>query len=220
VANDKRQRQSANRAAREAQLQREASRRRWIQAGVVVVLVAVLVGASLAVFVSDDDSGDSNAASTSSSTPTTSQPAVESAEGKPCVAVSEPLPNGAPQVPVQEGAPPSELVVQDITEGTGATVEATSTVTVDYIGVSCSTGRIFDSSWSRGETATFPLNQVIPGWSQGLTGMKVGGQRLLGIPPDLAYGSQGSPPDIAPNETLWFVVDMRDAQAGTAQPTG
>jgi hypothetical protein len=220
VANDKRQRQSANRAAREAQLQREASRRRWIQVGVVVVLVAVLVGASLAVFVSDDGSGDSNAASTSSSTPATSAPAVEDAAGKPCVAVSEPLPNGAPQVPVQEGPPPSELVVQDITEGTGATVEATSTVTVDYIAVFCSNGKILDSSWSRGEPTTFPLNQVIPGWSQGLTGMKVGGQRLLGIPPDLAYGSQGAPPDIAPNETLWFVVDMRDAQAGAAQPTG
>lgn len=219
MANEKRQRQSANRAAREAQIAREASRRRWLQVGVVIVLVAVLVGASLAVFVGNDDSDDSGAASTTSSIPPATQPAAASAGGKPCVAVADPLPAGAPAVPVQEGAPPSELVVQDLVEGTGATVEATSTVTVDYIGVACSTGKIFDSSWSRGQTATFRLNQVIPGWSQGLAGMKVGGQRLLGIPPDLAYGSEGAP-DIAPDETLWFVVDMRDAQAGSAQPTG
>lgn len=200
-------------------MRREASRRRWLQVGVVVVLVAVLVGASLAVFVSDDDSDGSDAASPSSSTPPSTQAAV-SAAGKPCVAVSEALPQGAPEVPVREGAPPSELVVQDLVEGTGATVEETSTVTVDYIGVACSTGKVFDSSWSRGQTATFPLNQVIPGWTQGLTGMKVGGRRLLGIPPNLAYGSQGAGGDIGPDETLWFVVDMRDVQSGAAQPTG
>jgi peptidylprolyl isomerase len=120
---------------------------------------------------------------------------------------------------VQVGPPPTTLVVQDLTPGTGATVEPTSTVTVDYIGVSCSTGAIFDSSYSRGQPTTFPLNQVIPGWSQGLTGMKVGGSRLLGIPADLAYGSEGRPPTIAPDEALWFVVDVRNVQAaGTTAP--
>lgn len=140
-------------------------------------------------------------------TPTT--PAADSAKGKPCVAVAGPLPTGAPAVPVKVGPPPTALVVEDITPGTGAEVLATSTVTVDYIGVSCSTGKVFDDSYSRGQPATFPLSQVIPGWSQGLVGMKVGGTRLLGIPSELGYGATGSPPDIAPDETLWFVVEMK-----------
>jgi len=97
-------------------------------------------------------------------------------------------------------------------EGDGAAVTATQKLTVDYIGVSCSTGKIFDSSYKSGQPATFPLAQVIPGWQQGIPGMKVGGQRLLGIPPALAYGAQGSPPVIAPDETLWFVIDIVDAK--------
>jgi peptidylprolyl isomerase len=86
------------------------------------------------------------------------------------------------------------------------------TVTVNYIGVSCSTGKIFDSSYSRNQPATFPLSGVIKGWTDGIPNMKVGGQRLLGIPPDQGYGSQGQPPTIAPNETLWFVVEVLDTK--------
>jgi peptidylprolyl isomerase len=62
---------------------------------------------------------------------------------------------------------------------------------------------------------TYPLAQFIPGWQQGLVGMKAGGSRLLGIPPDLAYGDQGSPPTIAGGESLWFVIDVKDVTAGT-----
>ena len=85
---------------------------------------------------------------------------------------------------------------------------ASSTVVADYIGVSCSTGKIFDASYTTGQPVTFPLAQVIPGWQQGLVGMKVGGKRLLGIPSDLAYGPSGRDP-IAPDEALWFVVELR-----------
>ena len=69
---------------------------------------------------------------------------------------------------------------------------------------------ILDASWDGGDPFTFPLGagRVIPGWDQGVPGMKVGGRRQLVIPPDLAYGAQGYPPDIAPNETLVFVVDL------------
>ena len=70
-------------------------------------------------------------------------------------------------------------------------------------------GKEFDSSWSRGaQPATFPLNQVIPGWTQGLTGMKIGGRRLLVIPASLAYGDQSPTPAIQNGETLVFVVDV------------
>ena len=136
-------------------------------------------------------------------------PLIRSA-GKPCVAVSDPLPPGAPAVPMVVGPPPTALVVNDLVVGTGPAVAPSATVTVDYIGVSCSNGKIFDSSYERGQPATFSLDQVIDGWSQGLVGMQVGGRRLLGIPPRLGYGSQGAPQGgIAPDETLWFVVELK-----------
>ena len=135
---------------------------------------------------------------------------VASVKGKPCVALADPLPTGAPEVPIKVGPAPTALVVEDLTPGTGAAATATSTVTVDYIGVACSTGKIFDSSYSRGQPASFPLSGVIKGWSDGLVGMKVGGKRLLGIPAELAYGA--TPPDgsgIAADEPLWFVVELK-----------
>lgn len=135
-----------------------------------------------------------------------------SALGKPCVAPKGPLPTGAPTVPVPIGPPPTKLLIEDLKAGTGAVVKANATITVDYIGVACSTGKIFDSSYAGGVPVTFPLNGVIAGWTEGIPGMKVGGERLLGIPPALAYRSDGSPPDIAPDETLWFVIHMESAR--------
>ena len=116
--------------------------------------------------------------------------------------------NTKPTVEVPEGEPPAGLEIEDIKEGDGAVVQAGDTVTAHYVGVSYSTGKEFDSSWSTGQPATFPLAQVIPGWQQGLPGMKVGGRRRLVIPPELGYGETGQPPDIAPNETLIFVIDL------------
>jgi peptidylprolyl isomerase len=148
--------------------------------------------------------GPTTSAATSS---TTKAAAATSAAGRPCVAVSDPLPKGAPPVPVKIGPPPAQLVVHDIVVGTGAAATAAATVTVNYIGVACSTGKIFDSSYTTNTPATFPLTGVIKGWQDGIPGMKVGGQRLLGIPPAQAYGSQGQA-QIAPDETLWFVVEL------------
>ena len=143
--------------------------------------------------------------------------------GKPCVAVSSPLPKGAPAVPVKVGPPPAKLVTQDLKLGTGAVVEPGSTIGADYIGVACSNGKIFDSSYSRGQPITTSLSDVVQGWQQGIPGMRVGGTRLLGLPPALAYGS-ASPPGsgIAPNETLWFVVHINSttpAVTTTTAPT-
>ena len=139
--------------------------------------------------------------------PSTTTTLLESVAGKPCVPLGDPLPAGAPAVPVKAGPPPTDLIKEDLKVGDGAEVAASNTLEVNYIGVSCSTGKIFDSSWSRNQTASFALNQVIVGWQQGLVGMKVGGERLLGIPSALAYGAQGRP-GIAPDEALWFVVDV------------
>jgi len=145
-----------------------------------------------------------NGAAGGSSTTTASG----SAAGQNCVAMVGPLPSGAPDVPVVVGPAPTTLVIKDLREGTGATVAAGSTVTVNYIGVACTTGKIFDSSYTTGQPVTFGLNQVIKGWTDGLPGMKVGGSRLLGIPSSQAYGNRSPSPDIGPNEPLWFVVEL------------
>lgn len=197
---------------RAAQEQAAARRKRLIGAGAVVVVLALIAIAGFAFIGGDDGKTDvATSASSSTSTPLTSAPA-GSAAGKPCVAVADPLPEGAPEVPVKVGPPPEKLIMEDITPGAGAVVAPEATVTVNYIGVSCSTGKIFDSSYKSGQPATFPLTGVIPGWTQGIPGMKVGGSRLLGIPSALAYAERGSPPNIAPDEPLWFVVEVLDAK--------
>jgi peptidylprolyl isomerase len=116
-----------------------------------------------------------------------------------------------PKIPKPKGTPGAKLVVKDIVKGQGKAAKAGDTVTVQYVGVSYSTGQEFDASWDRGQPFSFPLGaqQVIPGWDQGVVGMKKGGRRELVIPPDLAYGPQGSPPAIGPNETLVFVIDLK-----------
>lgn len=116
-----------------------------------------------------------------------------------------------PSVTVPEGNPPTELQIEDIVEGDAAVAAAGMLATVDYVGVSWSTGAEFDASWNRNDTFAFKLGggEVISGWDQGVQGMKVGGRRKLTIPPDLGYGQFGAGGVIGPNETLIFVVDLR-----------
>lgn len=115
-----------------------------------------------------------------------------------------------PEVNIPAGAPPAELVAEDLVVGTGAEATAGSTVEVHYVGVSWSTQRQFDASWDRGRPFDFPLGagRVIRGWDDGVAGMRVGGRRRLVIPPALGYGSRGAGGAIGPNETLVFVVDL------------
>ena len=86
-------------------------------------------------------------------------------------------------------------------------------MTVNYVGALYSNGKVFDASWKRKEPFTFTLGkgQVIPGWDQGVAGMKVGGRRELIIPAELAYGKEGRPPTIPPNSPLIFIVDLLGA---------
>lgn len=115
-----------------------------------------------------------------------------------------------PKVTVPKGAPPKQLETKELEEGSGAEAKAGDEVTVQYVGVDYKNGKEFDSSWSRSEPFSFTLGagEVIPGWDQGVEGMRVGGRRELVIPPELAYGEAGAPPAIAPNETLVFVIDL------------
>jgi peptidylprolyl isomerase len=117
-----------------------------------------------------------------------------------------------PLIPKPSGKPPKKLVIKDIVKGKGKSAKKGDNVSVQYEGIAFSTGEEFDASWNRGaEPFTFKIGEgnVIKGWDQGIPGMKVGGRRELTIPAKLAYGANGQPPTIGPNETLVFVVDMK-----------
>ena len=142
----------------------------------------------------DDESGESAATATPQATPT---PDNKDTSKKPVVTVPDEL-------------PPDELQIEDIVKGKGPKAKKGDEVTVQYVGVAWSTGVEFDASWGKGEPFKFKLGEggVIPGWDEGIPGMQKGGRRMLTIPAEQAYGAQGQPPSIGPNECLRFVVDM------------
>jgi peptidylprolyl isomerase len=115
-----------------------------------------------------------------------------------------------PTVTVPSGDPPTALQKKDLIAGNGTEATTGKKVTVQYVGVHFSTKKQFDASWDTGRPFPFTLGagDVIKGWDEGVPGMKVGGRRQLVIPPALAYGPNGYPPVIGPNETLVFVVDL------------
>ncbi|MEQ8834029.1 MAG: FKBP-type peptidyl-prolyl cis-trans isomerase [Miltoncostaeaceae bacterium] len=116
-----------------------------------------------------------------------------------------------PSVTIPEGEPSFELELEDIVVGEGEEATAGRIAEVHYVGVAWSTGSQFDASWDRGQTFKFALGkgQVIAGWDEGVTGMRVGGRRRITIPPRLGYGKRGAGNVIGPDETLVFVVDLR-----------
>lgn len=109
----------------------------------------------------------------------------------------------------------SGLQYKVIKDGSGPQPKDTDTVTVNYRGTLID-GTEFDSSYKRGQPATFPLNGVIKGWTEGLQLMKVGSKYQFFIPPNLAYGERQMGPDIGPDSTLLFEVELLDAKAPAA----
>jgi peptidylprolyl isomerase len=162
-----------------------------------LTLTAALALAAAGCGSSNDKTSSSSASAPAA--PTTTQAAPATAKPRP-----------KPKVKVPAGKPPKKLVVKDLINGTGPAAKAGDPITVNYIGVNFKGGKAFDNSYDRGQPFPFQLGggQVIPGWDNGLVGMKVGGRRELIIPPSQAYGPQGQPPTIQPNETLVFVVDL------------
>lgn len=103
----------------------------------------------------------------------------------------------------------SGIGITTLKEGSGPSPRSIDTVKVHYRGT-LTNGKEFDSSYGRGQPATFPLNRVIPCWTEGLQAMKVGGKAKLTCPPNLAYGSRGVPGTIPPDSTLIFEVELLD----------
>lgn len=228
LARQRLERQQARRAEARARARRRAT---IITSVVAVIAVALGIAWAGGAFGNKKSSTKSEAYETpapDSPSPTPSAsvaPAATHTDGctytPPAPASPDPsfpkLPEGAdaalktaPTLTVPAGDIPKTLQVKDVVEGTGDEAEADSVLTVNYVGVLYRNCEEFDSSWASQHDATFSLEGVIKGWTQGLEGMKVGGRRELVIPPDLGYGAQGHPPAIAPNETLYFVVDLLD----------
>ena len=172
----------------------------------LLVLLAAVAALGMAACGDDDDSSDSGSEDTSqeessADTQTETAPDLTDTSVKPVI--DKP-----------SGAPPRKLVKEDIVKGKGPGAKPGDTVVVHYVGVNFSTGEEFDASWDAGQPFPVPLGagQVIEGWEKGLVGLKKGGRRKLTIPPEQAYGAQGAPPSIGPNETLVFVIDALEIQ--------
>jgi peptidylprolyl isomerase len=191
---------------------------RWIARAVAVTAITVLFLAACG------DEGtpvkDASSAKDKPAIPTLSVPV--DAAGKKCKAATDvPEKKGKPTVEMPVGQlPPKKLVKKDVKVGTGAEAKVGDTIQVNYVGIACSTGKQFDSSWDNGKPFDTPLveGQLIKGWTDGIPGMKVGGRRQLTIPSDLAYGPSGQG-DIRANETLVFVIDLLKVTPASATTT-
>ena len=218
MATNKQQR-DAERQRLQRQLQerrrREAGRRRATLIGSVagsLVLVAAIV---VVIVIATSGDGGTQAAGTSGPPPCANagQPGVVTFKG---VTVGNPTNlKKQPKVCSSASTRPSGLETKDLVVGKGAAASPSSTVSVQYTGVLYRNGHEFDSSWSRGQPASFSLQGVVPGFTQGIGGhgktppMKVGGRRIMILPASLGYGA--SPPagsGIPANAPLVFVVDL------------
>lgn len=198
---------------------RARRRRRNTIIGAAVATAAVIAGIiALAVGLSGGGGKKATVASSATPTPTVStSPTPPPAAPKKCAAIKpNPPSKGQPTVPDVKGKAPTKLVVNDVKTGHGPAAKKGATVSVTYIGIACSTGKVFDASYLHGNQPfpVKPLGQasVIQGWNQGLIGVKAGGVRELVIPAALGYGATGSPPAIAPNETLIFLVTVKSVK--------
>jgi peptidylprolyl isomerase len=224
VARERYERRLEARAAARAKI-----RQRWTIGGSAAAVVAI-VAIVLAIVLSGSDNKSvasasspiaSGSGSASSSAPPPPPPThADGCTSKPSVVASpianfpiipagvDPALKKEPIVTIPAGPVPITVQTKDIVVGTGETVQADDTVTVNYLALNYVTCEEFDSSWAHSQEATFSLSGLIPGFQQGVTGMNVGGRRQIVIPPSQGYGEAGSPPTVGPNEELVFVVDV------------
>lgn len=128
-----------------------------------------------------------------------------------------------PVIDIPDTLPPKTMIKKDLVVGKGAVVKTGDQLTARYVGVAWGPNKQFDASWDRPEKQipfTLSKGSVIDGWTEGLPGMRVGGRRLLIVPPAKGYGDQAQGEDIQPNETLVFIVDAKKTEKAPAQPEG
>lgn len=172
-----------------------------------------------------DDSSDSASASATSTAATSTTEATDSgtqattpaaaprsgtpgSAGIPAITENATDTSKEAKIAAGTGTPSSDLLIADLVAGNGKAAVASDTVKVRYTGALYTNGDVFDASWKGGDApAEFPLDQLVPGFRDGVVGMKVGGRREIVIPPALGYGASDSGP-IPGGSTLVFVVDL------------
>jgi peptidylprolyl isomerase len=237
------QRREAERRRLQRQLEerraREAARKRFTLIASIVTTLVVIAAIVVVVVIATNGSDNKKTASVGGvrSSASTSAAASSSSAAAPVLPPAPTTPCAAPpkgktatfkgvtigeatnlkhepKVSSKGGATPSNLLCEDLVVGTGKAATTSSTVTVQYYGALYKNGKLFDASWTRGQPAQFPLNQVVPGFTEGIGGagkvapMKVGGRRVMILPPALGYGAQANG-SIPANSTLVFVVDLK-----------
>ena len=220
MGTEKRERQKLNRQQRlieEARAERTALVKRnvvrWGLAATLAVGAVVLIAWIGGAFSGDDEA--------ETDTPVLTQPPIvtDPVVTTPPGGTTAPDPTtGKPSVQVPETVP-TDLVITDVVVGEGSPAAVGDTVEVNYVGVRSVDGVEFDNSYDRG--AAFPVTigttSVIEGWTEGLVGVREGGVRQLDIPADMAYGDQGSPPLIRPDEAISFVVEVVSVTPGATE---
>jgi peptidylprolyl isomerase len=219
--NEKRQRKKEGhqrRRAAELEALRRQRRNRMIVRFALVAGLILAIAAVLAFVGGDDDDDDDLASDETTQTTTTDD---TSATTTPTTMPPDNLTCETPAAPQTDLTtkptitPPAEMATDitclDHVVGDGEEVPRGATISAQYVGVLRSDGTQFDASWDNGgEPIQFSLDEVIPGWTQGIPGMKVGGRRELIIPAVMAYGAEGRAPSIGPDEDLVFIVDVVD----------
>jgi peptidylprolyl isomerase len=204
VRHERRQQQLVERRTRQ--------RRRNAVIGAVMAVLLVIGGVAYAAVALSGGGGSKSTASPPTASPT---PAVPAAPTKCAKITPNPPKKGQPTIPDVTGTVSNQLVKKDVKVGTGAIAKTGSSLSVTYIGVSCSTGTVFDASYLHGGApfTVTPLGraQVITGWNSGLIGARAGGVRELVIPPSQGYGAQGQG-SIKPNEVLIFLIDVKSVK--------
>jgi peptidylprolyl isomerase len=220
MATTKRQRQKEARRQKMEELERQNKRRHNLRRGVIALVIAVVVVGSAALFFQKSNpptvtiptttaptTTTTGAAATLSKTCSTTAFAVTGFAPIPCASPAG-TSTTAPTMVIPTTAPPTAMEAADLIKGTGATLKTGDKITAQYVLGDYATHKILQSSWSTGPfSSTLALGSLIPGWVQGLPGMKVGGRRELIIPPALAYGASGQS-GIPGNDTLVFIVDL------------
>jgi len=179
-------------------------------------LLAVVTGGAVALAGCSSSSSNRTGSSTASSSGNSAASTAQSSVSFNGVTVRNATDLASkPGVDAHSSDKPAALQVKDLVTGDGAEAKPTSTVTVQYVGVRYADGKQFDASWDHGGATSFSLQQVVPGFTQGIGGngtvapMKVGGRRLMILPADLGYGASGTPDgSIPPNAPIVFVVDL------------
>ena len=220
MATSKRERQKAARREKIERLQRAEARRRNVRRGVIGVIVAALVIGTGFILFGGSSKGPTTTTTTAAAPTTTTTGPTTTTTAVPTSfpPVSDPSPAGTfgtePTLVVPPGPPPTSMEVSNLITGTGAVAKVGDQLTAQYVLATYSTRKVIQASWTTPSIAktgfqfTLATGHVIPGWVEGVAGMRVGGRRELIIPPSLGYGATSAGPGIAKNDTLVFIVDL------------